>query len=83
MYKEEISNRVDETKNEVNDIKFDSNHKGEIMVETILQPNYRDNNREANKVKIANYLAKVGCKVKKIKNSGSGEIKVYFKDTGK
>lgn len=57
MYKEEIINRVDETKNEVNDdIKFDSNYKGEIIVETILQPNYRDNNREANKVKIANYL---------------------------
>lgn len=80
MYKEEINNRVDQIKNEVNDnIKFDSNHKGEIIVETILQPNYKANNKEANKVR-ANYLAKVGCKIEKIKNSGSGEVKIYFKD---
>lgn len=52
MYKEEINNRVDQIKNEVNDnIKFDSNHKGEIIIETILQPNYKANNKEANKVK--------------------------------
>lgn len=60
--------------------RFDNLHKGEIMLEAVLDTKERVNNRNMNTVRIIQYMKKIGCSYDKIKHCGFGKAEVIFKN---
>lgn len=42
--------------------RFAHSHKGELILEAILDPKVTSNNKDTNTVKVIQYLKKIGCK---------------------
>lgn len=83
QYVEEIKNYSDIMKNQgkkEGEFRFAHSHKGELIVEAMLDPKVRSNNRDTNTVKIIQYLRRIGCNFDRIKNSGYGKAEVKFFD---
>lgn len=82
-YVEDIRNYEDIIKNQVKkeeDIRFNSSHRGEPILEAVFDPRVRTSNKNANTVKIIQYIKKLGCNIERIKNSGFGKAEVTFID---
>lgn len=72
-YIEDIKNYEEIIKNQVRqeeESRFSNSHRGEPILEAILAANARTNNKDANTLKIIQYIKRLGCNIDKVKYNG-------------